>query len=65
MRSFTICILPQKVMEDETRRGMRIGFCGKSEGKKPLGRHRSRWEDSKKMDLKEIGWGGMDWVDLV
>jgi hypothetical protein len=36
----------------------------KLEGKRPLGRHRHRREDIK-MDLREIGWGGMDWIDLV
>jgi hypothetical protein len=33
-----------------------------SEGKKPLGRH--RWEDNIKVDIRETGWGGMDWIDL-
>jgi hypothetical protein len=37
---------------------------GKPEGKRPLGRSRRRWEDNIKMDLREIGWGGMDWIDL-
>jgi len=35
------------------------------EGKKPLGRHRHRWEDNIKMDLQEVGWGGMDWLELA
>jgi hypothetical protein len=38
---------------------------GKPEGKRPLGRPRHRWEDNIKMDLREIGWGGMDWIDLA
>jgi hypothetical protein len=38
---------------------------GKPEGKRPLGRHRSRWEDNNKMDLKELGYGGMNWIDLA
>jgi hypothetical protein len=38
-------------------------LMGKLEGKGPLGRPR-RWEDNIKMDLREIGWGGMDWIDL-
>ena len=38
---------------------------GKSEGKRPLGRPRSRWEDNIKMDLQEVGCGGMDWIDLA
>jgi hypothetical protein len=40
-------------------------LVGIPEGKKPLGRHRHRWEDNIKMDLREIGWGGMDWIDLA
>jgi hypothetical protein len=38
---------------------------GKPEGNKPLGRPRRRWEDNIKMDLREIGWGGMDWMYLA
>jgi hypothetical protein len=37
---------------------------GKPEGKRPLGRPRRRWEDNIIMHLREIGWGGMDWIDL-
>jgi hypothetical protein len=40
-------------------------LVGKPEGKRPLGRGRPRWEDNIKMDLREIGWGGMDWIDLA
>ena len=38
---------------------------GKPDGKKPLGRHRRRWEDNIKMDLQEVGCGDMDWIDLA
>jgi hypothetical protein len=38
---------------------------GKPERKRPLGRPRRKWEDNIKMDLREIGWGGMDWIDLA
>jgi len=38
---------------------------GKPEGKRPLGRPRPRWEDNNKMDLQEVGCGGMDWVELA
>jgi hypothetical protein len=48
----------------EKRNAYRI-FVGKLEGKKPLGRPRRRWGDNIKMDLREIGWGGMDWIDLA
>jgi hypothetical protein len=48
----------------EKRKAYRI-LVGKPEGKRPLGRPRRRWEDSIKMDLREIEWGGMDWIDLA
>jgi hypothetical protein len=37
----------------------------KPEGKRPLRRPSRRWEDNIQIDLREIGWGGMDWIDLV
>jgi hypothetical protein len=40
-------------------------LVGKPEGKRPLGRPRRRWVDNIKMDLREIGWDGMDWSDLA
>jgi hypothetical protein len=40
-------------------------LVGKKEGKRPLGRPRRRLENNIKMDLREIGWGGMDWIDLA
>jgi len=40
-------------------------LVGKPEGKKPLGRPRRRWEDNIKMDLQEVGCGGMDWMEPV
>jgi hypothetical protein len=48
----------------EKRNAYRI-LVGEREGKRPLGRPRRRWEDSIKMDLREIGWYGMDWIDLA
>jgi hypothetical protein len=39
-------------------------LVGKPEGKRPLGGSRHSWEDSNKMDLREIRWGGMDWNGL-
>jgi hypothetical protein len=38
---------------------------GKPEGKRPLGRPRCRCVDNIKMDLRDVGWGGMDWIDVV
>jgi hypothetical protein len=46
------------------RRGVYMVLVGKSEGKRPLGRPRHRWEDNIKMDLLEVEYGGMDWIDL-
>jgi hypothetical protein len=39
-------------------------LVGRSEGRRPLGRPRRRWEDNIKMDLREIGFGDVDWVHL-
>jgi hypothetical protein len=38
---------------------------GKPEEKRQLERHRHRWEDNIKMDLREIGWGGIEWIHLA
>jgi hypothetical protein len=48
----------------EKRNAYRI-LVGKPEVKRPLGRPRGRWVDNIKMDLREIGWDGMDWIDLA
>ena len=47
------------------RRGLDRVLVGKPEGKTPLGRPRRRWEDNIKMDLQEVGFGGMDWIELA
>jgi hypothetical protein len=47
------------------RRGAYRALVGKLEGRRPLGRPRCRWEDNIKMDLREVGYGGADWVDLA
>jgi hypothetical protein len=38
-------------------------LVGKPEGKRLLEKPRYKWEDNIKIDLREIGWGGMDWID--
>jgi hypothetical protein len=38
---------------------------GKPEGKRPLGRPRRRWDNNIKINHREIGWGGVDWIDLA
>jgi hypothetical protein len=40
-------------------------LVGTSEGKRPLGRHRRRWETNIRMYIREIGWEGVDWMRLV
>ena len=48
-------------------RGVYRVMVGKSEGKRPLGRHRRRWEDNIKMDLQEVGGGlgtGWSWLRI-
>jgi hypothetical protein len=48
----------------ETKNAYRI-LVGKPEGKRPLGRPRRRWVNSIKMVLGEIGWDGVDWIELA
>jgi hypothetical protein len=52
------------VAQMENRTANRI-LAGKPEGKRPLGRPRRRWVDNIKMDLREIGWNGVDWIDMA
>jgi len=47
------------------RRGVYRVLVGKPEGKRPLVRPRHRWEDNNKMYLQEVGYGGMDWIELA
>jgi hypothetical protein len=47
------------------KRGVYRVLVGKPEGKKPLGRPRSRWDDNIRMDLQKVGCGGMDWIALA
>jgi hypothetical protein len=48
----------------ETRNAYRI-LVGMPDGKRPLGRTRRRWMDNIKMDLREIVWDGVDWIDMA
>jgi hypothetical protein len=45
----------------EKRNAYRV-LAGKPEGKRQLGRFRCGWEDNIKVDYRERGWGGMDWI---
>jgi hypothetical protein len=47
------------------RRGLYRVLLGKPGGKRPLGRPRLRWEDNIRIDLQEVGCGGMDWIDVA
>jgi hypothetical protein len=48
----------------EKRNAYRV-LVGKTEGKRPLGRWRHKWEDNIKIYFREIEWSGMDWIDLA
>ena len=47
------------------RRGVYRVSVGKLKRKRPLTRHRCRWEDNIKMDFQKVGCGGADWIDLA
>ena len=49
----------------EEGRGVHKVSVGKPEGKRPLGRRRSRWDNNIKMDLQEVGRGCGDWMELA
>jgi hypothetical protein len=80
MRSFTTSLFVKhsynendQIKEDEMgrayctqgRSGKLTKFCWGTEGTKPLGRPRLRREDNIEMDVRAIGWGGMDWIHLA
>ena len=46
-------------------RGVYRVLVGKPERNRPFGRPRLRWEDNIKMELQEVGCGGMDWIELA
>ena len=47
------------------RRGVYRVLVGRPEGKRKHGRPRRRWKDNIKMDLQEVGCGGMDWIEMA
>jgi hypothetical protein len=49
---------------EEKRNGYRL-LVRNPGGKRPLGRPRRRWVDNIRMDLGEVGWGDVDWIDLA
>ena len=49
----------------EEGRGVHKILVGKTEGKRPMGRPRRRWEDNIKMDLQEVGRGCGNWIELA
>ena len=46
-------------------RGVYRVLVGKPEGRRPLGRPRRRWEDNIRIDLREVGCGCVDWMELA
>jgi hypothetical protein len=55
---------PRNWTDSLDKRAYRI-LVGNPEEKRPLGRPRRRWVENIKMYLREIGWDGMDWIDLA
>jgi hypothetical protein len=49
----------------QDRRGAYRVLVGKPEGKRPLGKRRHRWQHNIDVELQEVGWGGVDWIDLA
>jgi hypothetical protein len=49
---------------EEKRNTYKI-LVGKPEGKRPLGRTKRSWVDNIKMDVREVGWDGVDWIDMA
>ena len=47
------------------KRGIYRVLVGKPEGRRPLRRHKCRWEDNIKMDIQEVGCGGIDWIKMA
>ena len=47
------------------RRGAYRASVGSPEGRRPLGRPRRRWGDNIEMDLQEVGWKHMEWIDMA
>jgi hypothetical protein len=54
----------ERIGEEEKKNVYRL-LVGKPEGRRPLGRPRRRWVDNIRMDLEEVGWGGVDWIGLA
>jgi hypothetical protein len=75
MRGFITCIIrmiKSRIMRCAgivariwAKRNAYMALVRKPEGKRPLGRPRCMWVDNIKMYLREIGWHGMDWIDLA
>jgi len=78
MRSFIMCVSPNIVQVIKSRRMRVVGdvactgemnahsiLVGKPEGKRPFGSSRHRWEDNIRMDLRETGCEGVDWIHVA
>jgi hypothetical protein len=76
MRSFIFCNIIRQIKSRRMRQAGHVAYMGeerkvhkvlvgRSKGKRPLGRPRYRWEDEIRMDLGEIGWGCVEWIQLV
>jgi hypothetical protein len=54
-----------EIVESMGERSVQGLMGGKPEGRRPLGRSRHKWDDNIEMDLGEVGWGSVDWVDVA
>jgi hypothetical protein len=57
-------VIRECIMNGDKRNAYRI-FVGKPYGKRPLDRPRRRLEDNVRMEVRDTGWGAMDWIDLA
>jgi hypothetical protein len=62
--TFLILRRNQRTRMGEGRGAYRV-LVGRPEGRRPLGRPKRRWKDNIKMDLQEVGWEGVDWIDMA
>jgi hypothetical protein len=65
MNLFVFSILIKIIRQGRANKTAYRILVGMPEGKRPLGRARRRWVDNIKIDLGEIGWDSMDWIDLA
>jgi hypothetical protein len=56
---------PNIIRQIKSTRLRWVGHVARMKGKRPLGRPRHRWEDGIRLDLRETGWGSIEWIQLA